>query len=124
MPQLNRRGFSLALGGAAVSTAQDQEQDTRLTFRTATREVPLHATVVDKKGAFVTDLPKDAFKVFEDGVEQQLKVFRREDVPVSMGLVVDNSGSMRRKRKKVEDAAVALVKASNRQDEVFIVNFN
>jgi len=124
MPQLNRRAFALALGASAVAAAQDQEQDTGLTFRSDTREVLLHATVVDRKGAFVTDLPKEAFKVFEDGVEQQLRVFRREDVPVSMGLVVDNSGSMRRKRKKVEDAAIALVKASNRQDEVFIVNFN
>ncbi|MEO6758687.1 MAG: VWA domain-containing protein [Saprospiraceae bacterium] len=122
MPQLSRRVFGLALAGSALAPAQDQ--DTGLTFRSDTREVLLHATVVDRKGAFVTDLPKEAFKIVEDGVEQKIKVFRREDVPVSMGLVVDNSGSMRRKRKKVEDSAVALVKASNRQDEIFIVNFN
>jgi Mg-chelatase subunit ChlD len=121
MPQLSRRVFGLAIAGSALAPAQE---DTGLTFRSDTREVLLHATVVDRKGAFVTDLPRDAFKVFEDGVEQKLKVFRREDVPVSMGLVVDNSGSMRRKRKKVEDSALALVKASNRQDEIFIVNFN
>ncbi len=121
MPQLSRRAFGLVFAGSAL--AQDN-QDTGLTFRSDTREVLLHATVVDRKGAFVTDLPREAFKVFEDGVEQKLRIFRREDVPVSMGLVVDNSGSMRRKRKKVEDSAVALVKASNRQDEIFIVNFN
>ena len=121
MPQLSRRAFGLVFAGSAL--AQDN-QDTGLTFRSDTREVLLHATVVDRKGAFVTDLPRDAFKIFEDGVEQKLRVFRREDVPVSMGLIVDNSGSMRRKRKKVEDSAVALVKASNRQDEIFIVNFN
>ena len=121
MPQLSRRVFGLALAGSALAPAQE---DTGLTFRSDTREVLLHATVVDRKGAFVTDLPRESFKVFEDGVEQKLKVFRREDVPVSMGLVVDNSGSMRRKRKKVEDSALALVKASNRQDEIFIVNFN
>jgi VWFA-related protein len=57
-------------------------------------------------------------------VQQQIKVFKREDVPVSMGLIVDNSGSMRDKRPKVEAAALALVKDSNPQDEVFIVNFN
>jgi VWFA-related protein len=57
-------------------------------------------------------------------VPQQIKVFKREDVPVSMGLVIDNSGSMRDKRAKVEAAALALVKDSNPQDEVFIVNFN
>lgn len=122
MPLLNRRAFVLtAAGGVAAAQAPDTGG---LVFSTDTREVLLHATVVDKKGNFVTDLPREAFKVIEDGVEQPLKVFRREDVPVSMGLVVDNSGSMRRKRKKVEEAAIALVKASNPQDEIFIVNFN
>ena len=94
------------------------------TFRAGTRLVVLHATVVDKSGKLVTNLAQDAFRVFEDGVEQQMKVFRREDVPVSMGIVIDNSGSMRDKRKRVEDAALGLVKASNNQDEVCVVNFN
>ncbi len=122
-----RRAFGAALAGVGLASAQNNQdnQDTAgLTFRSDTREVLLHATVVDRKGQFVTDLTRDAFKVYEDGVEMKLKVFRREDVPVSLGLIVDNSGSMRRKRKKVEDSAIALVKASNRQDEIFIVNFN
>lgn len=123
MHQLSRRLFGAAAAGASLAYTQEGP-DTGLTFRSDTREVLLHATVVDKKGAFVTDLPKEMFRVQEDGVDQPLKVFRREDVPVSLGLVIDNSGSMRRKRKKVEDAAIALVKASNRQDEIFIVNFN
>ncbi|HLY20001.1 MAG TPA: VWA domain-containing protein [Bryobacteraceae bacterium] len=89
-----------------------------------TRLVVLHATVVDKTGHLVLNLPETAFEVFENNVRQQIKVFRREDVPVSMGLVIDNSGSMRDKRAKVEAAALALVKDSNPQDEVFIVNFN
>jgi VWFA-related protein len=93
-------------------------------FRTDTRLVVLHATVVDRHGKLITTLPRSAFHVFEDGREQQMKVFRREDVPVSMGMVIDNSGSMRMKRRKVEDAAMALVKASNPQDEVCIVNFS
>lgn len=93
-------------------------------FTAGTRLVVLHATVVDKKGKLITNLPQKAFRVFEDGVEQPLKVFKREDVPVSMGILIDNSGSMRNKRKKVEDAAMALVSASNPQDEVFIVNFS
>lgn len=93
-------------------------------FRADTRLVVLHASVIDRNGNLVTNLPRSAFKVFEDGVEQQIKIFRREDVPVSLGLVIDNSGSMRDKRLKVEAAALALVKASNPQDEVFIVNFN
>jgi VWFA-related protein len=79
---------------------------------------------VDRAGHLVVNLPETAFQVFENGVAQQIKVFKREDVPVSMGLVIDNSGSMREKRAKVEAAALALVKESNPQDEVFIVNFN
>jgi VWFA-related protein len=86
--------------------------------------VVCHTTVVDKNGHLVTNLPKEAFTVYENGVVQPIKVFRREDVPVSMGLIIDNSGSMRDKRTKVEAAALTLVKDSNPDDEVFIVNFN
>ena len=93
-------------------------------FRAETRLVVLHATVLDKSNHFVTNLQQSAFKVFENGAEQTLKVFRREDVPVSVGILVDNSGSMRDKREKVNAAALAFVKASHPQDEVFIVNFN
>jgi len=93
-------------------------------FRAETRLVVLHASVLDKTNHFVTNLPQSAFHVYENNVEQTLKLFRREDVPVSVGLVVDNSGSMREKREKVNAAALAFVKASHPQDEVFIVNFN
>jgi Ca-activated chloride channel homolog len=62
--------------------------------------------------------------VFEDKAEQKLAVFKREDIPVSMGLVIDNSGSMRDKRPRVNAAALTLVEASNPQDEAFVVNFN
>jgi len=93
-------------------------------FRTETNLIVLHASVFDKDGKLVTDLPQSAFKVFENGVEQPLSIFRREDAPVSMGIVIDNSGSMREKRAKVAAATLALVRASNPQDEVFIMNFN
>jgi VWFA-related protein len=93
-------------------------------FSTETRLVPLNVTVTDKNGRLVTNLPQSAFQVFENGVPQTIRLFRREDVPVSMGLIIDNSGSMREKRQAVEMAALALVKDSNPQDEVFIVNFN
>lgn len=99
-------------------------QEDRAVFRAETRLVLLHATVVDRSGHLVTNLGRNAFKVYENGVEQDLRIFRREDVPVSLALVIDNSGSMRDKRQRVEAAAVALVKASNPQDEVMIVNFN
>jgi VWFA-related protein len=93
-------------------------------IRVDTRLVVLHCAVVDKKGGLITNLPQSAFKVYENKVEQPIRLFRREDVPVSLGIVIDNSGSMRDKRARVEAAAIRLVKASNPQDEVFVVNFN
>ena len=99
-------------------------QDDVATFSLDTKLVVLHASVVDKNGKLVTDIPQSAFKVFENNVEQPLKIFNREDVPVSMGIIIDNSGSMRETRPKVAAAALELIKASNPQDEVFIVDFN
>ena len=86
--------------------------------------VVLHTTVLDDRGKFVDGLQESNFRVFEDKVEQKLSVFKREDVPVSMGLVIDNSGSMRDKRPRVNEAALTLVQTSNPQDEAFVVNFN
>ena len=86
--------------------------------------VVLHTTVLDDRGRFSDGLKQDNFRVFEDKAEQKLAIFKREDVPVSMGLVIDNSGSMRDKRPRVNAAALTLVEASNPQDEAFVVNFN
>ena len=86
--------------------------------------VVLHTTVLDDRGKFAEGLKQENFRVLEDKVEQKLAVFKREDVPVSMGLVIDNSGSMRDKRPRVNEAAVTLVQSSNPQDEAFVVNFN
>jgi VWFA-related protein len=109
----------------APAKAQQQPQDEGQTiFRSDTRIVVLPTTVVDKSGHLVTDLTKDQFTVYENNVVQPITKFKREDVPVSLGLIIDNSGSMRDKRAKVEAAAVALVKSSNPQDESFVVNFN
>jgi Ca-activated chloride channel family protein len=94
------------------------------TFRADTRLVILPISVADKSGKLITNLTQQSFKVFENGAEQPIKIFKREDVPVSMGIIIDNSGSMRDKRQKVETASIDLVKASNPRDEVFIVNFN
>src|SRR4051812_35089970 len=87
-------------------------------------EVQLHASVIDEKQHPVTTLDRDAFTVFEDGQPQRITSFRREDIPVALGILIDNSGSMRDKRASVNQAALNLVRASNPQDEVFIVNFN
>jgi len=112
------------LAGIALAQAPPASQDDVPTYRTDARLVLLHASVVDKNGKLVTNIPQSAFKIFEDGVEQPLRLFRREDVPVSMGIIVDNSGSMTSKRSRVAAAALELVKQSNPDDEVFIVNFN
>ncbi|MBV9762934.1 MAG: VWA domain-containing protein [Acidobacteriaceae bacterium] len=116
MPRLNKAAAVLLAGfGAACLYAQ---------FRSDTRLVVLHASVVDKRGKLLTNLGENAFKVFENGQPQQVKIFRREDVPVSLGIIIDDSGSMSTKRARVEAAALAMVRESNPQDEVFIVNFN
>jgi len=93
-------------------------------FRKEVEEVVLHATVVDDKQRIVTNLDKGDFSVFEDGHPQTITSFRHEDIPVAMCIVVDNSGSMREKRQKVNAAALNLVSSSNPNDEVCIVNFN
>lgn len=95
----------------------------RFVFRKQVQEVVLHATVVDASGRLVTSLDRNAFSVFQNGAAEQITSFRREDVPVAMGIVIDNSGSMRDKRDRVNQAVLNLIRASNPQDEVFVVNF-
>jgi len=108
---------------------QDQGQDPNdagvFVFKKEVEEVVLHATAADDKNHhLVTNLEKGAFSVFENNQLQTLTSFRHEDVPVAMGIVIDNSGSMREKRDKVNKAALNLVRSSNPQDQVFVVNFN
>jgi VWFA-related protein len=134
MPLGNKRFFTAAtlIGVAAAAAVYAQQKpapapaqsDTPALIHVDTRLVVCHTTVVDKNGHLITDLPKSAFHVFENNVPQPIERFKREDVPVSLGLVIDNSGSMRDKRAKVAAAAIALVKDSNPEDEVFVVNFN
>jgi Ca-activated chloride channel family protein len=118
-----------APGAATSPPAQENQQKPSgdngvFVFRKDVDEVLLHATVVDDKQHIVTNLDKTAFTVFEDGKPQNIVSFRHEDIPVSIGIVIDNSGSMREKRAKVNQAALNLVRSSNPQDEVFVVNFN
>lgn len=120
-------GAALTLAPLFISGQQSKPESPDggdAVFSTDTRLVPLNVTVTDKNGRLITNLPKSAFQVFENGAPQNIKIFKREDVPVSLGLIIDNSGSMREKRQGVESAALALVKDSNPQDEVFIINFN
>lgn len=93
-------------------------------FQAEAREVILHATVTDDKNRLVTTLNKPDFTVFENDQPQTVQLFRREDFPVAMGIVIDNSGSMREKREEVNKAALNLVRSSNKDDQVFVVNFS
>ncbi|HKA02148.1 MAG TPA: VWA domain-containing protein [Candidatus Solibacter sp.] len=119
-----RVAAAVALVAAAGFAIAQQKDEPPTIIRTTTRLVVCHTTVMDKTGHLVTNLTKDQFNVFENGVQQEIKSVKREDVPVSLGLIIDNSGSMRDKRAKVEAASLALVKDSNHEDEVFVVNFN
>jgi VWFA-related protein len=107
-----------------------QQEEKKLTeqgvfvFHKDVDEVLLHASVVDDRQHIVTNLDRNAFTVYEDGKPQNIISFHNEDIPVAMGIVIDNSGSMREKRNKVNQAALNLVRSSNPRDEVFIVNFN
>jgi Ca-activated chloride channel homolog len=92
-------------------------------LRTSVEEVILNATVLEGT-KLVQDLKKEDFQVFEDGVKQSVISFQHSDLPVSIALVVDNSGSMSKKRPSVNKSALDLVEASNPQDEAFVVNFS
>ena len=86
--------------------------------------VVLPATVTDRQGGFVSNLGEQDFEVYENGRPQHIRLFRNEDIPVTVGLVVDRSTSMRPKLAEVSAAARAFVRSSNRDDEMFIVDFN
>jgi VWFA-related protein len=110
----------------AVSAHQDpvgQEPSHRV-FSSKSEAVLVHVTVRDGKSRLVPHLPKDAFQVFENGQPQPVTYFDDEDRPVTVGLVVDSSGSMQRKRDDVIAAGLAFAKSSHPQDEMFTVNFN
>ena len=99
-------------------------QEGTFVFRKQVQEVVLHATVVDSSGRIESHLDRNAFSILEDGQPQTITSFRREDVPVAIGIVIDNSSSMRDKRDQVNQAVLRLIRASNPQDEIFVVNFS
>ncbi len=86
--------------------------------------VVLQATALDHKGTLVSGLGQADFQIYEDGVLQPIKYFSHEDIPVTVGLVIDNSGSMKPKRHDVITAALTFARSSNPQDQIFVVNFN
>ena len=104
--------------------AAGQQKKGEFTLHANVSLVVLHATVLDKSGHMVDDLGKADFAVYEDGVQQTLSVFSHADIPVTMGIVIDDSGSMHNKRPAVNAAALTFVKTSNPDDQAFVVNFN
>src|SRR5580700_9608176 len=108
---------------AAPQDAASQDDDNGFVFKKEIEEVVLHATVVDDQNHLITSLASDNFKVYEDGKLQTVTSFHKERVPVALGILIDNSGSMLPKRAKVNQAALQLVDASQQEDRVFVVNF-
>jgi VWFA-related protein len=84
----------------------------------------LHVSVTGQDGHFIANIPESAFKIYENGVEQITKFFHAEETPVSVGLVIDSSASMRSKRANVITASMILVNAFNQKDEMFVVTFS
>ncbi len=107
-----------------AASVPEQPPTSNYTITANVNLVLLDVSVRDTEGGFVSGLPKEAFTVFEDGKPQAITQFANRDVPVTLGLVVDNSGSMRPKKPEVVTAALVLIQSSNPEDEVFIVNFN
>ena len=124
------RPFCLTLALAATGAAQTaappppSAADQQYRFSTSVQIVVLQTTVLNRKGGLVAGLHQNEFKVFEGSREQKLGLFRHDDSPVAIGLVVDNSGSMRRKHSAVVAAAKAFARNSNPRDELFVVSFN
>lgn len=113
-----------AAQGAATATNIGKGAGGKYTLREDAYEVRLDATVLDASGKSIQTLDKDAFHVYEDGVAQTIAGFRHEDTPVSLGILIDSSGSMYDKRAAVEQASLDFVKLSNPADEAFLVDFS
>ncbi len=111
----------------AHSSAQQQsptQQDNQETLKISQELVVLHTTVENSKGNLIAGRGKEDFKICEDGVLQPIETFTHEDVPVTVGLVIDNSGSMQTKRLEVITAALAFARSSNPKDQILVVHFN
>ncbi len=122
----NSTSTAQASPGSASAQPEQQApavQDPNIfVFKKKVEEVVLHATV-DQGGRPVSDLETGAFTIYDNGVPQKITSFNREDVPVALGILVDNSGSMLDKRPQLSQALLNLIQASNPRDEVFVVNF-
>jgi len=118
-PAQSQTGAPQGVGSSSIA-----RENGKYTLREDAYEVWLNATVLDGSGKSVQTLDKDAFHIYEDGVPQTINSFRHEDLPVSIGLLIDSSGSMYDKRVAVDKASLDFVKLSNPQDEEFLVDFS
>jgi Ca-activated chloride channel family protein len=110
-------------GQYAPSAGQDHDSES-FRIKVDVALVVLHATVTDRQGGLVSNLGRQDFEVYEDGVPQRIRLFRDEDIPVTVGLVVDHSTTMRPKLAEVTAAALTIARSSTPEDEMFVVNFN
>jgi Ca-activated chloride channel homolog len=115
-----------SFGFAQTTPASDRFKSAADEFKISTSVVLvlLDVSVKDAKGGYVSGLAKDAFHLYENGVAQEITLFSNADMPVAVGLVMDDSSSVRSKRSELITAGLAFVGASNPKDQVFVVNFN
>jgi Ca-activated chloride channel family protein len=119
-----RRLLPLALAFAVFSAPSAQEPDAKPNFSTQSELVVLHVAVKDRKGGYVGGLGQDSFRVLENRRPQEISFFNNQDAPVTVGLLIDASGSMAPNRTLVIAASMAFSKAMNTQDEFFVLGFN
>jgi Ca-activated chloride channel homolog len=126
MRLIGRLILIVAIAAAARRPTFGQQAPTdRPRFSSSASElVVLPVTVTDRQGRLISDLPQEQFVVFDQGRQQDVVLFSSEDVPVSIALVIDDSGSMRGKLGQVVAATLSLARWSNPQDELFAIEFN
>ena len=117
--ELEVTGFALAIAITGLSAAAPRAQ-----FTTRSELVVLHVRVTDRGGSYATGLTADSFRIFEEGRPQAVRFFESTDAPITVGLIIDSSGSMRNVRDRVIAAAAEFVESSNPDDEVFALVFN
>jgi len=114
----------LVAGSVSLLTSHPLEPQDRPTFRSNSELVVMHVSVRDRSGRYIAGLPRDAFTVIDDGKPQTLEMFSADDVPATVGFLIDNSNSMRANRDRVIASAVEFAKHSHPDDEIFVLTFN